>query len=160
MSIAKPPTKYSFYFLVYSQTGISKLSAFEESSLATDAFTDTLGANYNIDLTEVTTKLRSAVYNYYANGNLEEATVAFQELNPLPERMVDLVKDLLCQCVELSSEKDCAAFVNLLVALRTVYVVGSSAPVLNAEQVKEGVLKFLNVVDEMAIDVPKAVSYI
>eukprot|EP01032_Pedospumella_encystans_P009355 gene9355-11016_t len=113
---------------------------------------------FNSDLAEVTKKLRSAVKEYYRNGLVEEATLTFQEVNPLPTLVGDLVKDLLCQCVELSSEKDCAAFVTLLAALRTVFVAGSNAPVLNPEQVKEGVLKFLNVVDEMAIDVPKASS--
>ena len=113
---------------------------------------------FNSDLAEVIKKLRSAVKEYYRNGLVEEATLTFQEVNPLPTLVGDLVKDLLCQCVELSSEKDCAAFVTLLAALRTVFVAGSNAPVLNPEQVKEGVLKFLNVVDEMAIDVPKAVS--
>ena len=113
---------------------------------------------FNSDLDDITKRLRSAVKKFYRNGLLEEATLTFQKVNPLPTLLGDVVKDLLCQCVEQSSEKDCAAFVSLLTALRTVFVTGSNAPVLSAEHVKEGVLKFLNVVGEMTIDLSKAVS--
>jgi len=97
--------------------------------------------------------LRSAVHNYYANGNLEEVTLAFLEVNPPPELMVDLVKDLLFQCVELSTEEDCAAFVTLLVdllaALHEVTVLGSDVPMLDAKTLKAGALLFARSGDGM-----------
>lgn len=104
-------------------------------------------------------KLCTAVQEYYHHGRLEVATLAFQEVNPLPALMSEVVKDLLCQCVELSAEKDCCtACVDLLVALHSVLASGSEVPVLNAEQLEIGVNSFIRVVDKLSIDWNKAVS--
>lgn len=53
--------------------------------------------------------------------------------------------------MEQSSDKNCAALCVLLGAL-------AEAGLLEAEQVRDAVLKFLNSLDELIIDVPKAVS--
>lgn len=119
---------------------------------------ETAVVTFTSDLAEICKKARSAAKEFYRNGMVEEATLTFQEVNPLPTLMGDVVKDLICQCIDQSSEKDCGLLCTLFAALREVFVADSSAPILSAEQVKEGVLKFLNVVDELCIDVPKAVS--
>lgn len=55
------------------------------------------------------------------------------------------------QAVEQSSDKNCGNLCLLLSAL-------SEAGLVSAEHVRDAVFKFLNSLDELVIDVPKAVS--
>jgi len=113
-------------------------------------------ASYSTDLADVQKHVRSAMKEYYVNGIIEEPSLTFQELKPSPEIMSDVVKDMISQAVETSSEKSCVALCELLDILRTLTIPGFTVPILSPADVKEALYKFLNSFDDVLIDAPKA----
>lgn len=110
------------------------------------------------DLQLCAKRLKSAMDEYCETGMLEEITLTYQELNPLQSLLPDIVKGLILRVLEKKNDSDRTALCIFLEELHRTIKVGNG-PALTLNDLSTGIDKFLDQLDDIIIDIPKAAVY-